>query len=231
MLPGLCLRRNRDSRRCGGVRRARATPGAPARRVWHRVVWISISKPAGKVGKLVPLHACLSDGSQIGSLQFVDVQIERLVIYACDMKKFAETAEAIAGTTKKLVKTGLVAEYLQSRTADEAAVSAIFFSGRAFPVWEEATLQIGGRSLWQIVADLANKDSGDLTAAYRRLGDLGAVADELLPARDGQGLSVTEVERAFRSIAAVRGPAAKSALVRDLLSRASPIEAKYIVKI
>jgi DNA ligase-1 len=147
------------------------------------------------------------------------------------MKKFAETAEAIAGTTKKLVKTGLVAEYLQSRTVEEAAVSAIFFSGRAFPVWEETTLQVGGRSLWQIVAELAGQDSAALTAAYRRLGDLGAVAGEMLPARDGQGLSVLEVEAAFRSVAAARGPAAKIAIVRDLLSRATPLEAKYIVKI
>ena len=32
-------------------------------------------------------------------------------------------------------------------------------------------------------------------------------------------------------IAAARGPAAKTALVRDLLQRATPLEAKYIVKI
>jgi len=53
----------------------------------------------------------------------------------------------------------------------------------------------------------------------------------LLPARAGQGVSVLEVESAFRQIAAARGPAAKSGLVRDLLSHASPLEAKYIVKI
>ena len=32
-------------------------------------------------------------------------------------------------------------------------------------------------------------------------------------------------------IAAARGPAAKGAVLRDLLSRATPLEAKYIVKI
>ena len=40
-----------------------------------------------------------------------------------------------------------------------------------------------------------------------------------------------EVESAFRQIAAARGPAAKGALVRDLLGRVTPLEAKYIVKI
>jgi ATP-dependent DNA ligase I len=147
------------------------------------------------------------------------------------MLRFAQTAEAIAGTTKKLLKTGIVAGYFTSCTPDEAAVSAVFLSGRAFPAWEETTLQIGGRSLWQIVAELAGKSPDELTAAYRRHGDLGAVAGEVLPERAGQGLGVLEVESAFREIAGVRGPAAKAALVRGLLSRASPVEAKYIVKI
>jgi DNA ligase-1 len=129
------------------------------------------------------------------------------------------------------LKTGIVADYLKSRSADKAAVSAVFLSGRPFPAWEETTLQIGGRSLWQIVAELSGKDEAELTAAYRRHGDMGAVAGDLLPARTGQGLSVLDVERVFRQIAAARGPAPKSALVRDLLARATPLEAKYIVKI
>ena len=51
--------------------------------------------------------------------------------------------------------------------------------------------------------------------------------------RNGQvkGLGVLEVEANFRQIASTRGPAEKAAIVRDLLSRATPLEAKYIVKI
>jgi DNA ligase-1 len=71
------------------------------------------------------------------------------------MRRLATVSEEIAGTTKKLLKTGIVAEYLKSRTSDEAAVSAVFLSGRAFPAWEETNLQVGGRSLWRIVAELA----------------------------------------------------------------------------
>jgi len=147
------------------------------------------------------------------------------------MQRLAITCEAIAATTKKLEKTALVAEYLRSRTTDEAAVSAVFLSGRPFPAWEEATLQVGGRSLWAIVAELAGKEERELTEAYRRLGDPGAVAGEVLPSRPGQGLGVVEVESIFRQIALARGPSAKTALVRELLSRATPLEAKYIVKV
>jgi DNA ligase-1 len=147
------------------------------------------------------------------------------------MRKFAETAEAIAATTKKLQKIALVADYLKSHTANEAAVSAIFLSGRAFPAWEETTLQFGGKLLWRVVAELSGQTESALTTSYRKHGDLGAVAGDILPERSGQGLRILEVAESFRQIAAARGPAAKTAQVRDLLARATPLEAKYIVKI
>ena len=147
------------------------------------------------------------------------------------MRHLASACEAIAGTTKKLQKIAIVADYLRSRTPQEAEISAVFLSGRPFPVWEETTLHVGGSLLWRLVAELGEKDDSTLTAAYRRLGDLGAVAGEILPEKDGQGLSVLEVDAAFRQIAGTRGASAKSARLRDLLTRATPMEAKYIVKI
>src|SRR5882724_3654158 len=96
------------------------------------------------------------------------------------MQQFSKTCERIAATTKKLEKTAIVAEYLKSRTLDEAAISSVFLSGRPFPIWEETTLQVGGSLLWHTVAELAGKNDKDLTAAYRKLGDLGAVAGEIL---------------------------------------------------
>ena len=177
----------------------------------------------------------------------------------CAMRKFAETCEAIAGTTKKLLKIGIVADYFRSRTVEEASVSAVFLSGRPFPAYDETTLQVGGRLLWQVLEELSGKSAAELSAAYRRFGDLGAVAGEVLgdsgrgeentpglrsarPFDSAQGrlprasvptheLSAIEAENYFRRIAAARGPAAKGALVRELLERATPLEAKYLVKI
>jgi len=147
------------------------------------------------------------------------------------MLKLAETCEAIASTPKKLQKTAIVADYLRSCNADEAAVSAVFLSGKAFPAWEEATLQVGGALLWRVVEELSAQGEAALTAAYRKHGDLGAVAAEVLPEKPGQGIGVLELSQTFRQIAAARGPAAKTVLVGNLLQRTTPLEAKYIVKI
>jgi DNA ligase-1 len=147
------------------------------------------------------------------------------------MRKLAECCEAITATSKKLQKTSIVAEYLKSRITDEAAVSAVFLSGRTFPAWEETTLQVGGTLLWRVVVEISEKDEAALTVAYRKYGDLGAAVGELLREKSGQGLGILEVSKIFREIAAARGPAAKAALVRDLLARVTPLEAKYIVKV
>src|SRR6266403_2793565 len=149
------------------------------------------------------------------------------------MLSFARTCDAIAATTKKLEKTALVAAYLRSLPLGEAAIAAIFLSGRPFPAYEEATLQVGGALLWRVIGELSGKTEHELSEIYRRHGDAGSVAAEALPARPESGLSLTltEVQRAFYEIAAARGPAAKGALLRQLLERATPLEAKYIVKI
>jgi DNA ligase 1 len=171
------------------------------------------------------------------------------------MRKFAEACERIADTTKKLEKIAIVADYLKSSPPEEASVAAVFLSGRPFPAWEESTLQVGGRLLWQTVEALSGRTAQELTAAYRKHGDLGAAAADLLEARVGtgaparlgsaklgrgenpedsifnDGLNVREVQTAFRRIAVARGSAAKAILLRELLSQVTPLEAKYIVKI
>jgi len=70
------------------------------------------------------------------------------------MLKFAQTCERIAGTPKKLEKVAIVGEYIKSCPIDQAVVSAVFLSGRPFPVWEETTLNVGGALLWRVVEDL-----------------------------------------------------------------------------
>ena len=147
------------------------------------------------------------------------------------MERLAQACEAIAATTKKLEKVAIVAAYLKSRPVDEAAISAVFLSGKAFPSYEEATLNIGGRVLWRIVAELSGSTESSLTASYRTHGDLGAVAGEVLPRRESSGITVGEIETEFRRIAAARGSMTKAALARDLLIKLAPLEAKFVIKI
>ncbi|HKN35756.1 MAG TPA: ATP-dependent DNA ligase [Terriglobales bacterium] len=148
------------------------------------------------------------------------------------MQQLGEACERIAGTTKKLEKIAIVADYLKSRPPEEAAVSAVFLSGRPFPVWDAGPLRVGGALVWQLIQELSGKNEAELTAAYRKHGDLGAVAGEVLPPKpDSDLLNAVQVQKRFREIAKARGPSAKDPLLRELLAGATPLEAKYLIKI
>ncbi|MGA3196226.1 MAG: ATP-dependent DNA ligase [Terriglobales bacterium] len=147
------------------------------------------------------------------------------------MLQFAQTADAIAATNSKLAKTALVATYFRGLPVDQAAIAAIFLSGRPFAAYDERTLQVGGSLLWRAIAELSGKSEDELTEIYRRRGDAGSVAAEALPPKSEAGLSLPDVQDAFVEIAAARGAANKAHLLRELLRRATPLEAKYVVKI
>ncbi len=147
------------------------------------------------------------------------------------MLQFAQTAETIGATASKLAKTALAADYLRLLPVDQAAIAAVFFSGRPFPSYEEATLQVGGTLLWRVISELSGKSETQLSAIYRRHGDAGSVAADALPAKPQSVLSLADVQRTFIEIAAARGAAAKAHLLKHLIEIATPLEAKYIVKI
>jgi DNA ligase-1 len=149
------------------------------------------------------------------------------------MQAFAQTADAVAATTKKLEKVRLVAEYFRSRPVDEAAQAAVFLSGRAFPAWEERTLQVGGTLLWRAVGEISGKGEVALTAAYRRHGDLGSAAQDVLErsAPERSSLSLAELASVFDELARTSAAARKLSLLQDVLRRATAVEAKYVIKI
>lgn len=149
------------------------------------------------------------------------------------MERFAQACARIAATPRKNEKIAILADYLVERRVEEAALSAVFLSGRPFPARDERTLDVGAVLLWRAVSSLAGMSFEGLEVAYRRHGDLGDVAEELLIGRAQvtSTLSLEEVRAAFDAIAAVTGPASKLALLERLLHRATAREAKLLVKI
>ena len=149
------------------------------------------------------------------------------------MQQLAELAERIGATTKKTEKVAMLAEYFRSAQPHDAAIAAVFFCGRAFPAFDERTLQVGGSALWKLVSEITGARESAMTAAYRQRGDLGAAAYDVLLANAPAQSTMTfaELRSTFDRIAETRTPAAKSAVLKSLLERATALEAKYILKI
>ena len=148
------------------------------------------------------------------------------------MLAFSNLCEAVGSTTRKTEKVRLVAEYLHSVPLDDAARAALFFTGQAYPRREERTTQVGGSLIWQVVSKLAGAEAAKLEEVYRRHGDLGDMAQEVLGGKtSGEGVTLRELQSAFDELAELRGLSLRMDRLEALLRRSRPLEAKYIVKI
>lgn len=147
--------------------------------------------------------------------------------------QFADVCDALAGTTKKLEKRALIATYLQTLDVRDAGRAALWLCGMPFPETDARVLNVGGSLLSKAILQLAGAGGAALSEAYRRSGDLGAAAADLLYGRAPVkgSLTLAQVESALSALAAARGPDAKLRLLLDLLARATPEEAKYLIKL
>src|SRR2546429_9878034 len=93
-------------------------------------------------------------------------------------------------------------------------------------------LGVGAATLSRVIAETAGQPGHVLGATYRKHGDLGGMAEELLRStnRDGD-LSLADVARLFDDLAAARGQTHKAELLANAFERSSDADVKYIVKI
>jgi DNA ligase-1 len=145
---------------------------------------------------------------------------------------FAELCERLATTASKLEKRALMAGYLHPLPVPEAGLAALYLAGVAFPETDNRDLNIGGALLSRVLAKLSGASQPVMHAAYLRHGDLGGAAQDLLAARKVPAtLLLADAAEAFAAIAAVGKPAAKEQITLNILGRATPLEAKYLIKI
>ena len=148
------------------------------------------------------------------------------------MQQFIDTADAVASTTKKNEKIKLISELFTSLSLDDASLAAQFLTGQAFPQFEERVVGIGGASLSRAVARAAGKEGHHLGAAYRKHGDFGDMAEELLRESHKKGdLQLRDVAVLFENLSSARIEIQKDELLGAAFTRASAAAVKYIIKI
>lgn len=147
--------------------------------------------------------------------------------------EFAIVCESLAGTRSKLVKRTAMAEYLRRLDTADAGVAAQYLTGAVFPETDERKLQVGGQMIVRALETVTRVDGDRFHAVYRKHGDLGSTAEELLRTANpaSKHLSVAEVRARLDSLAMARTQAAKSAQLVDALRSLSPLEAKYFIKL
>jgi DNA ligase 1 len=153
--------------------------------------------------------------------------------------RLAELAEGLAQEAGKLKKRAAIAEAISAvhaaaPEAEDAGLFALYIAGTPFAEADSRKLNAGGALLSKALLAVSGASDQEMTAAYRRHGDMGAAAFDLLIAGGGvktPGLMLAEVSDAFARMAVAKTTAIRAALVEGLLRRAAPLEAKYLLKL
>src|SRR5437588_4932250 len=153
---------------------------------------------------------------------------------ANSLESFARTAEAVAATARKLEKAALLEDYFRQLDDEDLARAARYFAGQQFASSDARTTNVGGSILSEAMTSATGASPESLGARYARWGDAGDVAFELFveaKPENQPSLTLVETEGVLAQLSLTRGKKAKTQILIDALSRATALEAKYLVKL
>jgi DNA ligase-1 len=154
--------------------------------------------------------------------------------------QFAElvaTYERLDATTKRLEMREILSGLLKIASASELPEILYLSQGQLRPEYEGVELGVADSLARRAVAQAMATEESVVLARQKRSGDLGLTAEELRrehpTLETGEPLSVAEVYEALRQVSRSGGEGSQETKVRrivDLLARAGPSEAKYLVR-
>ncbi len=155
--------------------------------------------------------------------------------------KMVEVYEELDSTTKRLEKTAILAKFFNeigNEDSELLPVVTLLSLGRVFPTWSEEELGIGSKLLMKAIALVVGVKPEEVEDKQRDFGDIGSAAQELFSKKKqatffSGKLTIKKVQSNLMKMATVSGNRAQSKkleILRELLSSASPTEAKYITR-
>lgn len=155
--------------------------------------------------------------------------------------KMVEVYEELDSTTKRLEKTSILAKFFNeigNEDSELLPVVTLLSLGRVFPTWSEEELGIGSKLLMKAIALVVGVKPEEVEDKQRDAGDIGRAAQELFSKKKqatlfSRKLTIKKVRSNLMKMATVSGNRAQSKkleILRELLSSASPTEAKYITR-
>jgi len=154
--------------------------------------------------------------------------------------ELAEICEKIKETTSKLEKISKLGNFLKNLNDEELSATIRLLNSDILPPWYNKEIQVGYSTLSSIILEISGSSKEEFFKVYVKHGDLGETAEELL--KKGKALNplvqdkltILKVYKTLLKISEYSGEGSyqskKNALL-NLFVNASPIEAKYLVKI
>ena len=152
--------------------------------------------------------------------------------------RIVETYRKVEATTKRLEITRLLVDLLKE-TPSEIIDKVVYLTrGKLYPDYLGIEIGIAEKLAIKALAIVTEVKESRIADEYRRRGDLGDAAESLLTGKTQVGLknerlTVEEVYAILDRIAKSSGPGSLESKIRQLtllISKSSPIEAKYVTR-
>lgn len=161
---------------------------------------------------------------------------------SASFRSLSELLEKVEATKKRLQIISYVADYLKTLSSDELEPAVSMMVARAFSNYSPLTLEVNWSTLSRVLEKIASLDWRLFREAMAITGDIGSATKSILEKSKAkkqtqlvqQPLTILEVRRTLEAIAQTSGSGArerKERLITTLLSQASLVEAKYLVKV
>jgi DNA ligase-1 len=157
-------------------------------------------------------------------------------------QSLSELLEKVEATKRRLEIIEQTANYLKTLSAEEIEPAVNMMIGRAFPNYSQKTLDVSWTTLTRVFDQIGHFDWNLFRQAMANTGDIGSAAKTVLEQSKTKkqtqltqkSLTIIEVKRTFVAISQAQGSGARikrERLITTLLSQATPVEAKYLVKV
>ena len=157
-------------------------------------------------------------------------------------RALAEVGEKLEATRKRLFMIDAVSEFFERLEPREVEPAVSMLLGRPLPKWSQQTLEVSWATLSEIIKRTTGIEWNVFEEAFSESGDVGSATKKVFEKSRvkrqavlfDEALTLLEVRRSLEATAETTGYGSrerKERLITALLSRCSPVEAKYLVKI
>lgn len=152
--------------------------------------------------------------------------------------KLVNIYEKLEITPSKLEKTNIISEFLSKTPKNSLETVLMLLTGQVFPEWNELELGVGPSLIYDTISFVTGFKSSEIKKFVAKEGDIGNVTEKILnkniqPVLLKNELTIKQVYTSFEKIAKTFGPGSQTKKIKylaELLSNASPKEAKYILR-
>ncbi|MBS3092411.1 ATP-dependent DNA ligase [Candidatus Pacearchaeota archaeon] len=146
--------------------------------------------------------------------------------------------EELGATTKRLEKIAILSEFLKKVRENDKEVLYLLL-GNLYPSYDPREIGISTQTVIKALAKAAGISDEKIVSEWKKIGDLGQVAELLITKKKQSGLfhgelTTEKIISDLRELAKMQGKGTvgkKIDLIAGLLSNSKPVEAKYLVRI